>query len=128
MQASAIQAVSAKIAPPVIPAPTAQPPASMALGQTVCQALLRDAMPPQGFPVLSADISLPLVGLEKFIGNLENRNKSTSLGRPGRVSASSWTPYELTCLAFHAGVRAVTVHQMAIEHPGLLDLHMFMVG
>src|SRR6516162_8273596 len=90
--------------------------------------LLLERVAPDGFPVLPADIGHAAVALVELIGNLKHRQHQPALGRPGDMAATALAPDELAGLDLEPRGGTFLVHELALEHVGLLDLHMLMVG
>src|SRR6516164_4460364 len=90
--------------------------------------LLFERAAPDGFPVLPGDVGHAAVALVELIGNLEHRQHQPALGRPGDMTAADLAPREFAGLDLEAGSGTLLVHELALEHVGLLDLHMLVVG
>src|SRR5829696_7506824 len=85
-------------------------------------------MPPGLIPVLAAGVDDAAVGFEEFVGHLENREHQSALRAPGDMAAAGLAPDVFAGLAFDARSRAFLVDQRALEHIGLLDVDVLVVG
>ena len=68
------------------------------------------------------------VGFEELVGDLEDCEHQAALGTPGDMAAAGLAPDEFAGLAFDALCGAFLVDQRALEHIGLFDIDMLMVG
>src|SRR5205823_5518120 len=77
---------------------------------------------PDLFPVLAGKVGNAAVALVEFVRDLEHRQHQSALGGAGDVAAPRLAPDELAGLDLEPRGRTFLVHQLALEHVGLLDL------
>src|SRR5690242_4371295 len=78
-------------------------------------------------PILAGCIDDPPVGLEKFVGDLKNREHQPAFRTPGDVTATGLTPDELAGSRLDPFRWTFLVDQMAFEDIGLLDIDVLVV-
>src|SRR5262249_1533604 len=84
--------------------------------------------PPHALPVLAIGAGDAAVALEELVGELEHRKHHAALGRPGDVPAAGRAPDELAGTNREASVGPFLVNEPALDHIGLLDLDVLVVG
>jgi len=83
---------------------------------------------PDTLPVLSAHVGDAPVALEEFVRDLKHCEHEGTLGCPGDMPAARLAPDKLPGIDFGARSRPLLVHELALDHVGLLDLDMLMIG
>src|SRR5215475_12911126 len=79
-------------------------------------------------PITAADVGHAAVALKELVGHLEDREHEAALRAPSRVAAPRGAPDEITRRYREASIGTFSVHQLALEYVGLLDLDVLMVG
>src|SRR5882672_11597904 len=82
---------------------------------------------PNRFPIGTGHVHDPAVAFEESVRNLEERKHQAAIRRVSAVATAGRTPDELAGLALDARVGSALVDQVPLEHPGLLDEHMFVI-
>src|SRR5207248_2038452 len=85
-------------------------------------------VPPALVPILTRGIDDAAVGLKKLVRHLKDGEHQAALGTPGNVAAALLAPDEFAGLAFDAFRRAFLVDERTLEHVGLLDVDVLVVG
>src|SRR5947209_4365040 len=85
-------------------------------------------MAPGFVPVLAGCVDDAAVGFEELVRHLEDCEHQAALRTPGDMAAALFSPDEFAGLALDALRRTFLVDQAALEHIGLLDVDVLVVG
>src|SRR5580692_5578336 len=89
---------------------------------------LLERLAPFQAPVVADQVYDFAVLLVEFVRNLEDGNHQSAFGSPCRMTAARRTPDELAGTAGQAFLRSILVDQATLDHEGLLEHDVFMVG
>src|ERR1700684_540386 len=90
--------------------------------------LLLEDMPPEAIPIGPGNVGHAAVGIEEFVRRLKHGEHQAALGCPGHVSAAWLAPDEFARPNAKAFGGPLLIYKLALEHVGLLDLDVFVVG
>src|SRR5262249_39427052 len=83
---------------------------------------------PHALPLIARHVGYAPVAIEEFVGYLEDRKHQPALRAPGHMTTADLAPHELAGTDLEPGGGAFLVDELALDHPGLLDLHVLMIG